>query len=46
MVERTDVQPEGSVEERVVEKTREPAKPEPTNGEEGGEQGSPPSNQP
>jgi hypothetical protein len=46
MVERTDVEPEGSVEERVVEKTVEPAKPEPTNGEEGGEQGSPPSNQP
>lgn len=45
MVERTDVEPEGSVEERVVEKTVEPAKPEPTNGEEGGEQGSPPSNQ-
>jgi hypothetical protein len=46
MVKRTDVEPERSVEERVVEKTTEPTKPKPSNGEEGGAQGSPPSNQP
>jgi hypothetical protein len=45
-IEHTDVEPEASVKERVVEKTVEPAKAEPTNGEEGGEQGSPPSSQP
>jgi hypothetical protein len=46
IVERTDVEPERSVEERVIEKTVEPKKPEPTDGEKGGEQGSPPGNQP
>ena len=48
IVERTDVEPERSVEERVSEKTVEPKKPEPepTDGEKGGEQGSPPGNQP
>jgi len=45
MVERTDVEPEGSVEERVVEKTVDRTELEPSSDEDGGEQGSPPSNQ-
>ena len=45
MVKRTDVEPEGSVEERVVEKTVDRTELEPSSDEDGGEQGSPPSNQ-
>jgi hypothetical protein len=44
--QQVDAEAEHPVEQRVVEKTVEPAKPEPYNGEEDSEQGSPPSNQP